>query len=112
MGVIRLSEYLNNRFNLNTTPRMLGICCSGFGGIWGGSQMVPFEYAPLETQGLEFVISFAIGALMITIMLWFIRYLTMLLGSKTPKLLTMNYQVFMLEPCLYLDLYQVYYGAW
>jgi len=84
-SVIRLSEYLNNRFNLNTTPRMLGICCSGFGGIWGGSQMVPFEYAPLETQGLEFVISFAIGALMITIMLWFIRYLYHVIRLKNAK---------------------------
>ena len=74
-NVIWFSEYINKKYNIRTTPRMIGISCSGFGGVWGGTQMVPLQYSSEETQGLGFIISFAIGAVIWTFILWFIRYM-------------------------------------
>jgi len=73
--VIWFSKYINKKYNIHTTPRLIGISCSGFGGVWGGTQMVPLQYSSEETQGLGFIISFAIGAVIWTCILWFIRYM-------------------------------------
>mmetsp|Transcript_15944 Transcript_15944/g.30074 ORF Transcript_15944/g.30074 Transcript_15944/m.30074 type:complete len:365 (+) Transcript_15944:155-1249(+) len=55
--------------------RRLGIIAAVFNGIWGGSVMVPMQYAPVEAVGTGYVISFAIGATIVTISLWLARFL-------------------------------------
>jgi len=51
----------------------VGLAASVYNGALGGSAIVPMHYSKLH--GLEFVISFAIGATMITTLLWFLRFL-------------------------------------
>uniref|UniRef100_A0A6T6DR75 EamA domain-containing protein n=1 Tax=Craspedostauros australis TaxID=1486917 RepID=A0A6T6DR75_9STRA len=51
-----------------------GVAASAFCGIWGGSIMVPMHWAPPDQKGSHYLISFAIGASTINILLWVIRY--------------------------------------
>ena len=44
-----------------------------FTGIWGGSILVPMKWAPESATGMNFLISFAIGASIVTIALWIAR---------------------------------------
>ena len=56
--------------------RTLGILAAlVFTGIWGGSIMVPMQFAPKVDKGLGYLISFAIGAATVNLSLWIIRYL-------------------------------------
>jgi len=56
--------------------RVLGILATFiFTGLWGGSMMVPMEFAPNVDKGLPFLTSFAIGAAVVTLFLWCIRFL-------------------------------------
>eukprot|EP00551_Chaetoceros_affinis_P009952 CAMPEP_0203665838 /NCGR_PEP_ID=MMETSP0090-20130426/2987_1 /ASSEMBLY_ACC=CAM_ASM_001088 /TAXON_ID=426623 /ORGANISM="Chaetoceros affinis, Strain CCMP159" /LENGTH=560 /DNA_ID=CAMNT_0050529537 /DNA_START=550 /DNA_END=2232 /DNA_ORIENTATION=- len=57
------------------SKRTLGLLSAVFNGVWGGSIMVPMHYAPPEAHGTGYVISFAIGATIITICLWIGRFL-------------------------------------
>jgi len=63
--------------------RNLGLLSALMCGLWGGSCLVPMHYSTGDTNGLGYVISFSIGALLVTIMLWILRYLHQLfkLGS-------------------------------
>ena len=54
--------------------RILGIIVAVFGGLWGGSMMVPMQFAPKVDQGLPFLTSFAIGAVAVTMFCWIFRY--------------------------------------
>ena len=55
--------------------RRLAGLISAFGcGIWGGSIMVPMHFAPSNAGGLGYIISFAIGASIVNIFLWIMRY--------------------------------------
>lgn len=54
--------------------RTLGILAAVFNGTWGGSIMVPMHWSRGGTGGIGYVISFAIGASVITLMLWVIRF--------------------------------------
>ena len=49
-NVIHFSEYINKRYNLRTTPRIIGLCCSGFGGVWGGTQICRVEHIQNEVN--------------------------------------------------------------
>ena len=55
--------------------RTLGILSAMFTGTYGGSIMAPMKFAPPEAEGLEFLISFAIGAVLVNLTLWIIRFL-------------------------------------
>lgn len=55
--------------------RRIGIAAAVFNGVWGGSVMVPMQFAPKEASGTGYVVSFAIGASIITIFLWGARFL-------------------------------------
>jgi glucose uptake protein GlcU len=46
-----------------------------FTGIWGGSILVPMHYAPPVDKGLGYLISFAIGAALVNLSLWLLRYI-------------------------------------
>jgi hypothetical protein len=56
--------------------RTLGILAAlVFTGIWGGSILVPMQFAPKMDKGLGYLISFAIGAALVNLSLWLFRYL-------------------------------------
>ncbi|KAL7471037.1 hypothetical protein ACHAXS_013729 [Conticribra weissflogii] len=55
--------------------RYVGLCSALICGIWGGSCLVPMHYAKGEnTSGLGYVISFSVGALVVTIFAWVCRF--------------------------------------
>jgi len=54
--------------------RKLGMAAAVFNGAWGGSIMVPMKFAPADANGRGYVISFAIGASIVTLFLWLLRY--------------------------------------
>lgn len=53
----------------------LGIGLAAFNGIWGGSQLVPMKFCPGDTAGVGYLMSFSIGATLVTLSLWAIRFL-------------------------------------
>lgn len=53
--------------------RTLGIIGAAFDGLLGGSTLVPMHYS--DSSGLEYVVSFAIGAGIVTVVGWIIRFL-------------------------------------
>jgi hypothetical protein len=57
------------------SKRTLGVCAAAFCGIWGGSIMVPMHFAPNDDRGMGYTISFAIGASLVNLALWLLRYL-------------------------------------
>ena len=63
------------------TRRQLGISGALFNGIWGGSIMAPMKFAKASssggggnTQGVHYLISFGIGAAVVTTALWVVRW--------------------------------------
>ena len=65
--------FFNGRVTL--TRRQTGILASLFNGLWGGTNMIPLHYAAHSGYGgPSYVISFAIGSLLVTIILWIIRF--------------------------------------
>jgi glucose uptake protein GlcU len=54
--------------------RTLGISAAIFCGIWGGSIMVPMHFSPRKDTGVGYTISFGIGASVVTIFLWILRF--------------------------------------
>ena len=68
-------EHQIHHFNCNWSRRHLGLACAVFNGVWGGSIMVPMHYSSGNTTGLGYAISFAIGATVVLIFMWIIRYL-------------------------------------
>jgi len=77
---------LNNTisvFSIQLTEFQLGILCAAFDGIWAGTMMVPLKFSGPETKGLQYVISFGIGAMIITIFLWFLRFVYYLVTFKS-----------------------------
>jgi len=54
--------------------RNLGLLSALMCGTWGGSCLVPMHYSPKDASGLGYVISFSIGALLVTIVLWILRF--------------------------------------
>jgi glucose uptake protein GlcU len=60
---------------LQVRKRTLGILSAVFTGVYGGSIMVPMKFAPKMDRGLGFLISFSIGAALVNLTLWVVRYL-------------------------------------
>ena len=54
--------------------RNLGLLSALMCGTWGGSCLVPMHYSKGDTGGLGYVISFGTGALIVTIMIWILRF--------------------------------------
>mmetsp|Transcript_26443 Transcript_26443/g.48662 ORF Transcript_26443/g.48662 Transcript_26443/m.48662 type:complete len:377 (-) Transcript_26443:89-1219(-) len=65
--------------------RKLGLLSALLCGTWGGSCLVPMHYSPGDTNGLGYVISFSVGAMVVTIFLWILRYSYHLFKLKSPK---------------------------
>lgn len=61
-------------FGMKVAKRTLGMLSAAvFTGIWGGSILVPMKWAPSDAKGVGYLISFAIGASVVTIFLWMVR---------------------------------------
>mmetsp|Transcript_12256 Transcript_12256/g.16038 ORF Transcript_12256/g.16038 Transcript_12256/m.16038 type:complete len:422 (-) Transcript_12256:245-1510(-) len=62
-------------FGRKIAKRKLGILAAALvTGVWGGSILVPMKWAKSnKTQGVGYLISFAIGALIITTFMWIVR---------------------------------------
>ena len=61
-------------YGIKFRRRHVGIACSVFSGTWGGSIMAPEKLAKANTSGTGYLISFAIGAAIVTIALWIMRF--------------------------------------
>jgi len=57
-------------FGFPCTRRTAGLIAALFNGTWGGSIMVPFQWAPEGTSGLQYLTSFACGAAIVTFSCW------------------------------------------
>lgn len=53
--------------------RTVGMLCACVDGIWGGSILVPMHFAKTNVKGLEYVVSFSVGATTVLIALWVVR---------------------------------------
>lgn len=55
--------------------RTLGILAAALvTGVYGGSIMVPMQFAPANDKGLGYLMSFAIGASLVNLTMWILRY--------------------------------------
>jgi hypothetical protein len=94
-----------NGLPTSNRKRRIGLLAAAFNGIWGGSVMAPMKYAPEEAHGTGFVISFAIGAVIITLSLWIARWIynytyTNSWSRAYRELPSMHLQVMLLPGCL------------
>ncbi|KAL7464956.1 hypothetical protein ACHAXS_005284 [Conticribra weissflogii] len=83
-GVSSLDSDISEKKNLITlcngniimTKRQVGMLAAAFNGGWGGTNLVPLHFASREGfGGPGYVISFACGSMIVTISLWFFRYI-------------------------------------
>ena len=56
------------------TKRQTGMLSALFCGVWGGSITAPMAWAPPSTRGLHYLLSFAIGASIVNLVMWVFRY--------------------------------------
>lgn len=70
------------------TRRQVGISLAVFNGCWGGSIMVPMKFCPdpTITSGIGYVWSFSIGAVVVTAVLWVMRFLWAWADLRSPTL--------------------------
>jgi hypothetical protein len=61
---------LRRKYSHRNIGRVSALMC----GVWGGSCMIPMHYSNDNTHGLGYVISFATGAIIVTILLWILRF--------------------------------------
>jgi Transmembrane family, TMEM144 of transporters len=73
--------------NTKLSRRQVGIALAVFNGCYGGSIMVPLKFCPdpAITNGIGYVWSFSIGAMVVTTALWIIRYLWVLNETGSVK---------------------------
>lgn len=57
------------------TKRHRGMLAAVFCGVWGGSVMAPMKWCKSDTQGVSYLLSFSIGASIVTISIWIMRYM-------------------------------------
>jgi hypothetical protein len=58
------------------TRRELGILCAVINGVWGGMKLVPMHFARSQgIYGITYLISYASGSMIVTILMWVILYL-------------------------------------
>jgi len=65
--------------------RTLGLFSALACGLWGGSCLVPMHYSTGDTNGLGYVISFSVGAMAVTVLLWILRFTYHLFKLKSLK---------------------------
>jgi hypothetical protein len=73
-GSTMQSSHLVSCGGVVMTKRRLGMLSAVFCGIWGGSILAPMKWCKSDVKGVGYLISFAIGASIVTISLWIMRY--------------------------------------
>jgi Transmembrane family, TMEM144 of transporters len=61
-------------YGFSLSKRRLGMLAAAFCGLWGGSIMAPMKFSKADTKGTHYLLSFAIGASVINLGLWILRY--------------------------------------
>jgi hypothetical protein len=56
------------------SKRHVGIMSAVFCGVYGGSIMAPMKFSTADTKGTHYLLSFAIGALLVNVSFWIFRY--------------------------------------
>lgn len=104
--IVQINDESPNKPNhRSNSKRRKGLLAAAFNGVWGGSVMVPMKYAPGEAHGTGYVISFAFGAVIITFLLWILRWVynysrTYSWSRAYMELPSMHLQVMLLPGCL------------
>jgi len=62
-----------NLFGLQCDRKVIGIIGAAIDGVLGGSNLIPMKLAPTIDRGLDYVISFGIGAAIATLAGWALR---------------------------------------
>jgi len=75
-------------FRWQIKKNIFGIIVGLVGGLWGGSIYGPLKLAPKgETSGIQYVVSFAIGALIVNLFLWYVMLIYCVIKrEKMPSL--------------------------
>lgn len=69
-------EDLITIFGVKMTRRTVGLLAAIFNGVWGGNNMVPLHWARQQGfSGAGYLISYACGSMIVTIMMWVVRYM-------------------------------------
>jgi Transmembrane family, TMEM144 of transporters len=61
-------------YGIPVSKRILGMLAAAFCGLWGGSIMAPMKFCKADTKGTHYLLSFAIGAAIVNVSLWLLRY--------------------------------------
>jgi Transmembrane family, TMEM144 of transporters len=61
-------------YGIPVSKRHLGMLAAAFCGLWGGSIMAPMKFCKADTKGTHYLLSFAIGAAIVNVSLWLLRY--------------------------------------
>ena len=72
-------------FGMPFTRRQLGIAGALFNGIYGGSILVPMHWCHDTKSGTGYLISFGIGAAVVTTALWILRYIGNVIVYKSAR---------------------------
>lgn len=76
VGVIKQEEEFHIFGHVRLSRRQLGIIGAVINGAWGGNNMIPLHYASKQGfHGAGYLISFSCGAMLVTVLMWGIRYL-------------------------------------
>jgi len=76
--------------------RTYGILAAVFNGCYGGSVMAPLKLAPKWASGISFVISFGVGVLGITTLLWVVWWLAYTTGRTKEPLPSLQLRVMLI----------------
>lgn len=61
-------------YGINITQRHLGMMCASINGLCAGSMFVPIHFLKPSIRGMPYSISFGIGAVIVNLSLWLLRY--------------------------------------
>jgi glucose uptake protein GlcU len=71
----------------NLTKRQSGLCGAIINGVWGGSNLIPMHFARRAGNpgGLAYLVSFAVGSILILLLCWIIRFTIYAYRSRSLK---------------------------
>jgi Transmembrane family, TMEM144 of transporters len=70
-------------WGITFSKRHLGTSSAAFCGLYGGSVMAPMKYSTADTKGTHYLLSFAIGAAIVNVTLWILRYVVNALQRRS-----------------------------
>eukprot|EP00192_Tetraselmis_astigmatica_P013260 CAMPEP_0117671826 /NCGR_PEP_ID=MMETSP0804-20121206/13559_1 /TAXON_ID=1074897 /ORGANISM="Tetraselmis astigmatica, Strain CCMP880" /LENGTH=325 /DNA_ID=CAMNT_0005480349 /DNA_START=368 /DNA_END=1346 /DNA_ORIENTATION=- len=77
----------NGKYSFRNQRRATGLLCAVYVGVANGSFMVPFKKVPNTVKGIEYLPSFGIGAMLVTvgIVTVYFCYIKLALGKEVPS---------------------------